>query len=66
MLAIFFLELNSKGLHQSSGKENKVVVLCSRPRRNMKLLQAASRCSRATTDEKFTKKRDARAELLFR
>ena len=30
-----FLELNSKGLYQSSGKEKKVVVLCSRPRQNM-------------------------------
>ena len=26
-----FLELNSKGVYQSSGKEKKVVVLCSRP-----------------------------------
>ena len=30
-----FLELNSKGLYQRSGKEKKVVVLCSRPRQNM-------------------------------
>ena len=30
-----FLELNSKGLYQSSGKEKKVVVLCPRPRQNM-------------------------------
>ena len=30
-----FLELNSKGLYQSSGKEEKVVVLCSRPRQNV-------------------------------
>ena len=30
-----FLELNSKGLYQSSGKEKKVVVLCSRPRQNV-------------------------------
>ena len=30
-----FLELNSKGLCQSSGKEKKVVVLCSRPRQNV-------------------------------
>ena len=29
-----FLELNSKGLYQSSGKEKKV-VLCSRPRQNV-------------------------------
>ena len=30
-----FLELNSKQLYQSSGKEKKVVVLCSRPRQNV-------------------------------
>ena len=30
-----FLELNSKGLYQSSGKEKKVFVLCSRPRQNV-------------------------------
>ena len=30
-----FLELNSKGLYQTSGKEKKVVVLCSRPRQDM-------------------------------
>ena len=30
-----FLELNSKGLYQSSGKEKKVVVLCSRPQQNV-------------------------------
>ena len=32
-----FLELNSKGLYQSSGKEKKVVALCSRPRQNVNL-----------------------------
>ena len=30
-----FLELNSKGLYQSSGKKKKVVVLCSRARQNV-------------------------------
>ena len=30
-----FLELNSKGLYQSSGNEKKVVVLCSRLRQNV-------------------------------
>ena len=30
-----FMELNFKGLYQSSGKEKKVVVLCSRPRQNV-------------------------------
>ena len=29
------LELNSKQLYQSSGKEEKVVVLCSRPRQDV-------------------------------
>ena len=33
----FFLELNSKRLHQSSEKKKKVVVLCSRPIQNVKL-----------------------------
>ena len=34
-----FLELNSKGLYESSGKEKEscCVVLCSRPRQNVKL-----------------------------
>ena len=32
-----FLELNSKGVYQSWGKEKKVVVLCSRPRQNVNL-----------------------------
>ena len=32
-----FLELRSKGLCQSSGKETKVVVLCSCPRQNVNL-----------------------------
>ena len=30
-----FLELNFKGRYQSSGKEKKVVVLCSRPQQNV-------------------------------
>ena len=32
-----FLELNAKGLYQSSKKKKKVVVLCSRPRQNVNL-----------------------------
>ena len=48
----FFLKLNSERLYRSSGKENKVVVFCSRR-------------SRAVTAKKCTKKRDAHAELLF-
>ena len=59
-----FLELNSKGLFQSSGKEKKVVVLCFRPRQNVNL-GTFTRCSRAMTAKKCTKKRDAPAKLLF-
>ena len=36
MLANFFLELSSKGLYQSSGKEKEKCCLCSRPRQNVK------------------------------
>ena len=61
MLAIF-LELNSKGLHQSSGKEKKVVVFCSRPRQNVRQFHVVVVQQLA---EKCTKKRDARAKLLF-
>ena len=32
-----FLDLNSKELYQSLGKEKKVVVLCSRPRQNVSI-----------------------------
>ena len=61
MLAIF-LELNSKGLHQSSGKEKKVVVFCSRPRQNVRKFHVVVVQQLA---EKCTKKRDARVKLLF-
>ena len=61
MLAIC-LELNSKGLHQSSGKEKKVVVFCSRPRQNVRKFHVVVVQQLA---EKCTKKRDARAKLLF-
>ena len=67
MLAIFFFEFNSiylKDCIKVQEKKSKVVVSCSRPRQNVKLLQAVSRGSRATMGEKCTKKR-ARAELLF-
>ena len=33
----FFLELNSKRLYASAGKEKKVVALCSRPLQNVKI-----------------------------
>ena len=41
-------------------------MLCSRPRQKVKS-STFSRCGRATTAKKYvcTKKRDARAELLF-
>ena len=42
----------------------EVVVLCSRPRQNVKLGNF-SRRSRATTATKCTEKRDARAKMLF-
>ena len=61
MLAIS-LELNSKGLHQSSGKEKKVVVFCSRPRQNVRQFHVVVVQQLA---EKCTKKRDAGAKLLF-
>ena len=54
MLQIF-LELNSKGLYQSSGKGKESCCL----------VFPSLCCSRATTAKNFTKKRDARAKLLF-
>ena len=55
-----FLELNSKGLHQSSGKgkESFCLLFPSSTKREIRQF-------RATTVEKCTKKRDARAKLLF-
>jgi len=44
------------------GKKEEVVVLYSRRPQNVKLF---SRCSRAVTAKKCTKKRNARAKLLF-
>ena len=62
MLANFF-EVDSKGLYQSSGKEKKVVVLCSRPRQNVKL---GTFTLKSWNDGKeMYKKRDARAKLLY-
>ena len=59
----FFLELNSKGLYQSSEKKKEVVVLCSRPIQNVKL---GSITSYSCNDGKERyKKRDASAKLLF-
>ena len=59
-----FSELNSKRLYQSSGKEKEVVVLCLRPRQNVKF-GTFSRCGRAATEKKCRKKRGASAELLL-
>ena len=47
----FFLELNSKRLYWSLGKENKVVVLCSHSPQNVKFFR---RRSRAVTVKKRT------------
>ena len=59
-----FLELTSKGLHQSSGKQKRK-LLSFVPVLDKTWNWAVSRCSRATTAKKCTKKRDARAKLLF-
>ena len=60
-----FLELILKDCQvKAQKKKNKVSVMCSRPRQNVKFAWL-SRCSRATTAKKSTKKRDASAKLLF-
>ena len=61
-----FLELNSKTLYQSSGKEQESRCLRSRPGQNVKLGTGTfTGCSRVATVKKFAKKRDARAKMLF-
>ena len=60
---LLFLELNSVGLYQRSGKKTKVVALCSRPPLKVKLGIFLRR--RATTVKKCTKTRDALAKLWF-
>ena len=59
-----FLELNSKILYRSSGKEkqSRCLVFTSSTKREIK---AFSHRSRAVMARKCTKKRDARAKLLF-
>ena len=57
------MEFNSKTLFQSSEEEKESRCLRSRPRQNVKL-GTNTRCSRAATAKKCTKKRDARAKLL--
>ena len=56
------LELNSKTLYQSSGKEQESRCLRSRPGQNVKL-GTFTGCSRVATAKKCTKKRDARAKI---
>ena len=56
----FLLELNSKRRMEVQGKKKEVVVFCLRPP-----LSLFSRCSRAVTSKKYTKKRDARAESFL-
>ena len=59
-----FLELNSKTLYQSSGKEQESRCLRSPPGQNVKL-GTFTGCSRVATAKKCTKKREARAKMLF-
>ena len=54
----FFFEFNPiylKDCIKVQEKKSKVVVSCSRPQQNVKLLQAVSRGSRATMADKCTK-----------
>ena len=64
MLANFFSELNSKGLHQSSGKEKEscCLLLPSSPKREIRQNHVVVVQRRQRTVQK---KRDARAKLLF-
>ena len=57
----FFLELSSRGLYQSSGKEKESCCLVFPSSTGTQ----EARRSRAETAKKCTKKRDARAKLLF-
>ena len=61
MLAIFFLDLNSKRLYLSSGKEkeSRCLEFTSSTKRGI------LRRSREVTAKQYTKKRDARANLFF-
>ena len=58
-----FLELNSKTLYQSSGKEQESRCLRSPPGQNVKL-GTFTGCSRVATAKKCTKKHDARAKMV--
>ena len=59
----FFLQLNSKRLSKF-GKRKRKSLSCV-PVLDKTWNEALSRCSRATTAKKCTKKHDARAKLLF-
>ena len=59
-----FLELNSKTLYQSSGKEQESRCLRSPPGQNVKL-GTFTGCGSVATAKKCAKKRDARAKMLF-
>ena len=61
-----FLELNSKGLYQRSGKEKltKLLSCVVRPRQNVNL-GTFTPYDRAVTAKQCTKQRDASAKLLF-
>ena len=57
----YSIQRKSIGASRKREKKMKVVVLRCRPRQNVEL--GTLSCSRATTAEKWTKKRDARAKL---
>ena len=59
------MELNSKGLHQSSGKQKESCCLLFPSSTKREIRQFHVVVVRATTVEKCTKNRDARAKLLF-
>ena len=59
-----FLELSSRGLNQSSGKEKESLCLVSTSAKKRENWEV-SRHSRAVTAKKCTKKRDAWAKLFF-
>ena len=65
MLAFFSGVEFEKTCNEVQEQKKKVVDLCSRPPKNVKLSIFTSYGSRAVTAKKCAKQRDARAELLF-
>ena len=65
MLAFFSGVEFEKTCNEVQEQKKKVVDLCSRPPKNVKLSIFTSYGSRAVTAKKCAKERDARAELLF-